>query len=77
MELEPFWDDFSLKTHSKINAKTDVEKVREFMRKRFQNDAKMRSEINDESMQFQKTPIRNQCKSKGTTYKSNSFQRNQ
>ena len=34
----------------KINAKVDVEKVWEFMRKCFQNDAKTMSKIDDKSM---------------------------
>ena len=52
LELEPFWDDFSLKTHSKINAKTNVEKVCEIIRKCFQNDANTRSKINGKAMIF-------------------------
>jgi len=49
------WEYFSSKAHQKINAKIDVEKVREItsMRKYFQNYAKTRSKINGKSMTFQ------------------------
>ena len=44
---------FSIKMHAKIDAKIDVEKVSENMRKCSKNDAKMRSEIHEKSMKKQ------------------------
>ena len=47
------WETFSIKMHSNINAKFNVEKVWTNIGRCFQNDPKTRSKINEKSMIFQ------------------------